>query len=397
MPMKSRILFAFLLLSLQVLSQEIYVMPSGVLTGVSSFENINGLKGKGGINNQTAKGNAFESLPAGTSKILLDIKGAGTIQRMWFTFRERTPEMLRSLRLQIFWDGSAKPAVDVPFGDFFSIGTGRMQAFESALFSSPEGRSFNCYIPMPFRTGAKLVLINESGTKEALLFFDIDFVKLDAQPAAILYFHAFWHRQRHTALGTDFEILPAIKGKGRFLGCNLVVNADPAYGKSWFGEGEVKMYLDGDNEYPTINGTGTEDYIGTGWGQGQFFNRYQGCSCADTAKQQYGFYRFHIPDQVFFYNNCKVTIQEMGGEDLQALRLLYAKGASLQPISVNTDTGFVRLMDKKHNPVLLNDTTFPDGWVNFYRSDDYASTAYFYLDQPQSALPLLAQVKERLP
>jgi hypothetical protein len=395
--MRNRILFAFLLLSLQVMSQELYMMPSGVVTGMSSFENINGLKGKGGINNQAAKGSAFEPLSAGTSKILLDIKGAGTIQRMWFTFRERTPEMLRSLRLQIYWDGSAKPAVDVPFGDFFSIGTGHMQAFESALFSSPEGRSFNCYIPMPFRTGAKLVLINESSTNETLLFFDIDFVRLDVQPAAMLYFHAYWHRQRQTVLGKDFEILPAINGKGRFLGCNLVVNADPAYGKAWFGEGEVKMYIDGDSKYPTINGTGTEDYIGTGWGQGPFFNRYQGCSYIDTAKQQYGFYRFHIPDQVLFYSNCKVTIQEMGGEDLQALRVLYTKGARLQPVSVNTDTGFIRLMNPQHHPVSLNEPVFPDGWVNFYRSDDYASTAYFYLDQPQSNLPLLVQVKERLP
>ena len=112
---------------------------------------MNGLKGQGGKANQKVKGKAFEALKAGGSRILLDVKGSGVIEKMWFTVNDRSPEMLRSLRFQIFWDDAEEPAVDVPFGDFFCIGLGKTAAFENALFSNPEGRSFNCYVPMPFK------------------------------------------------------------------------------------------------------------------------------------------------------------------------------------------------------------------------------------------------------
>jgi hypothetical protein len=394
--MRIMLLAIFLFFICTAHAQELYIMPKGNPTShMSSFENLNGVKGQGGISNQSAKGNAFESLPAGKSKTLLNIKGAGTIQRMWFTVRNREPKQLRSLRLQIFWDNAAKPAVDVPFGDFFSVGLGRTTIFESALFSSPEGRSFNCYIPMPFKNAARVVLNNEGAVDEMLLFYDIDFIRVNAQPADMLYFHAYWHRQKSSAIGACFDVLPNITGKGRYLGANIGVNADTSYRGSWFGEGEVKMYIDDDTKYPTINGTGTEDYIGTGWGQGVFINRYQGCTIADEAKQQYCFYRFHIPDQVFFYKNFKASIQQIGGADLEMVRGFLKNGARLQPITVANDaTGFVRLFEGNHPAIM--DADFPKGWVNFYRSDDYSATAYFYLDKPQNNLPALAPVAERI-
>lgn len=386
------ILLAF---SAPVIAQELYIMPEGRSSHVSSFENRNGLKGQGGKTNQKAKGNAFEALAAGESKTLLDIKGAGIIQRMWFTVNNRTPQMLRSLRLQMFWDNATKPAVDVPFGDFFGIGLGRTVTFESALFSSPEGRSFNSFVPMPFKTSAKVVITNESKEDLSLLFYDIDFVKVTSQPKDMLYFCAYWHRQKSSAIGTDFELLPKVLGKGRYLGVNVGVNADTSYRTSWFGEGEVKMFIDGDSEYPTINGTGTEDYIGTGWGQGTFINRYQGSSIVDEAKQQYCFYRFHIPDQIFFQKDFKATIQQIGGGDLELLRKFAKKGAKFTPISVATDKGFIRLFEGTKKPSLM-DEDFPKGWVNFYRSDDYSATAYFYLDKPQHNLSALVPVAERI-
>lgn len=376
-------------------AQELYTMPSGIQSAMSSFENPNGIKGQGGKTNKTAKGNAFESLKAGESKTLLNIKGAGIIQRMWFTVNDRSPEMLRSLHLQIFWDDAAKPAVDAPFGDFFGVGLGLTATFESALFSSPQGRSFNCYIAMPFKKAARFVLTNESKTNLPLLFFDIDFVRLEQPPADMLYFHAYWNRQQTSALGNDFEMLPHIEGKGRFIGVNIGVNADTLYGDSWFGEGEVKMYIDGDKNNPTINGTGTEDYIGTGWGQGVYSNRLQGCTIADEKKKQYTFYRFHIPDQVYFYKDFKATIQQIGGADINLARTLQQKGVLFKPVSVATDTGFVRLFELPETP-LLQDENFPNGWVNFYRVDDYSATSYFYLDKPEGNLPALAAVAERI-
>lgn len=372
-----------------------YLFPPGAQSRVSSFENLNGNKGAGGKTNQTAKGNAFERLQAGESKTLLDVKGPGVIQRMWFTVRDRDPKTLRSMRLRMYWDGDPKPAVDVPFGDFFVANLGKTTTFESALFSSPEGRSYNCYIAMPFRKSARVVLTNEGSTRQSMLYFDIDFIQLAALPADALYFHAYWTRQPANPLKKDFEVLPEVKGRGRFLGMSVGVNADKRYGTTWWGEGEVKMYLDGDSKFPTINGTGTEDYIGTGWGLGAYANRYQGCPLASDSLKQYLFYRWHIPDAVYFSQSMRIDLQEIGGGEFEEVKMLFNKGIPLEPVSVDGPDGFTRLYER--NPVpSLNDPSFPKGWVNFYRIDDYSSVSYFYLNKTSSNLPGLPELGLRI-
>jgi hypothetical protein len=376
-------------------AQELFRFPAATgQTRWSSFENPTAAKGGGGKENKGAKGHPAEHLRPGKTIVLLDVRGPGTVQRIWMTLSERSPHMLRSLRLDMYWDGASKPAVSVPVGDFFGLGLGRTTPFQNALFSNPEGRSFNSYIPMPFRKGARITITNESATT-ALLFYDINFVTLKAQPADALYFHAFWTSNKGTALGEDFTILPQLPGRGRFLGCNLGVIADSVYGKSWWGEGEVKIYLDGDGPLPTLAGTGTEDYIGTGWGQGPYAHNYQGCPIADTANRQWVFYRYHIPDPVFFHSGIRVTIQQMGGDTRDAVRRLVKGGARLIPVTVALPDGFVNLFEQRPVPQ-LSDDNFPDGWTNFYRLDNYSSTAYFYLDAPVSALPVLRPLSERV-
>ena len=391
-----RIIYTFLLTIIVNYgwAQKIYQMPQGVRqSSISTFENPNGVKGSGGKTNKTAKGNAFEELKAGESKTLLDLKGAGVIQRMWFTVRDRTPEMLRSMRLRMYWDGSTKAAVDVPFGDFFGFGLAKTIKFESALFSNPEGRSFNCFIPMPFKTAAKIVITNESQTDIELLFYDIDFIQLEKPETDALYFHAYWTRQKTSELGNDFEFLPKIEGIGRYLGVNMGVNADKRYEDTWWGEGEVKIYMDNDDTYPTYNGTGTEDYIGTAWGLGAFTNMYQGCTIANDTTKQYAFYRFHVPDQVFFNKNFKGTIQQIGGGMRDLVRKLIKDKLPLKPVTVQWEGGFRRLLD---SPKDINDEDFPNGWVNFYRIDDYSATSYFYLNKPSTSLAELPIVKQRI-
>jgi hypothetical protein len=387
------IMIAFLFLSAGLSAQQLYTMPEGTQSRVSSFENLNGLKGEGGKSNKGAKGHAFEPLKAGESKTLLDTRSAGIINRIWCTVDDRSFTMLRSLRLRIYWDGSEKPAVDAPLGDFFCAGLGRPVAFQSAMFTNPEGRSFNCYIPMPFKNGARVILTNEGNKDLNSLFFDIDFTEMENAPKAMLYFHACWNRALKSATGKDFELLPAIRGQGRFLGVNLGVNIDSVYGHTWWGEGEIKMYIDSDSTNPSINGTGSEDYIGTGWGEGQFTQQYQGCTVADGKNRQYAFYRFHIPDPVYFHHNFRVTIQELGGGMDGEVKALQARGVSLIPVSVAGGHDFIKLLEA---PKKLTDPDFPKGWVNFYRSDDYSATAYFYLDKPQSNLKDLAPVAERV-
>ncbi|MCF1192017.1 DUF2961 domain-containing protein [Mangrovimonas sp. AS39] len=373
-------------------SQELYQLPKNKHTKWVSFENISGDKGQGGIENKGAKGHAFDNIKAGTSVNLVNLEGSGTIKRIWLTFSDRSPEMLRSLKIEMFWDGSDKPAVSAPIGDFFGVGLGQRVPFESALFSDPEGRSFNCIIPMPFKTEAKISVTNESQKDLEAIFFDVD-VLMEEHQEDVLYFHTYWSRDLHTKLAEDFKVLPKIKGSGRFLGTNIGVYTDPVYEDTWFGEGEVKIYLDGDKEYPSLVGSGTEDYIGTAYGQGPFNHQYQGSPIADAKKGEYAFYRYHIPDPVFFYEDMEVTIQQIGGAPAEKVREMIKNGVPMKPISVSNKS-FHKLLEMLQ-PV---DLTHPDilkGWTNFYRSDDVSATAYFYLNAPFSNLPELVPVDIR--
>jgi hypothetical protein len=389
--MRKMLMALFSCATLAAGGQQLYQMPVGTQSRLSSFENPNGIKGNGAKSNKTAKGNAFEPMKPGETKTLLQVNGAGSIRRIWLTV-DQNPVKLRSLRLQMFWDGDRKAAVDVPMGDFFGYNIGRPVAFESALFSSGEGRSFNCYITMPYRKGAKILLINE-GKEAVKLFYDVDFLE-EKIAADALYFHAFWTRQMSSELGADFVPLPKVNGRGRFLGMTVGLNTDSAYGKSWWGEGEVKMYLDGDNQYPTIAGTGAEDYLGSAWGLGTFTNLYQGCTVANDSARQYNFYRWHIPDPIYFYHDIRVTLQQIGGWDRNAVRTLVKNGVKLKPVTLDGPAGFIRLLDTPGAPA-VTDESFPEGWVNFYRVDDFASVSYFYLDKASSALPSLPGVALR--
>jgi hypothetical protein len=155
----------------------------------------------------------------------------------------------------------------------------------------------------------------------------------------------------------------------------------------------VKMFLDSDTQYPTLAGTGTEDYIGTAWGQGAYTNRFQGCPIADEKQRQWCFYRYHIPDPVFFESQCSVTLQQIGGEMTEFIRDLVQRNVKLQLISVAGEK-FVKLLEMNPPPD-IRDPNFPKGWTNYYREDDVSATAYFYFDKPANELKKIQAVKER--
>jgi len=372
---------------------ELFRKPEGVVTRWSSFENLGADKGRGGIENKGAKGHAFDSLAPGETKTLLDVKGSGTVRRMWCTLRPRDPKMLRALRLEMFWDGAAKPAVSVPMGDFFNWVHGRPVAFENALFANPEARSFVCFIPMPFRTAAKVTLTNDSDIPIPHLFYDVNLTLGDRHGEDVLYFHASWRRQRPSTLGEDFAILPRVEGAGRFLGCHVGVIADPQ-NIGWWGEGEVKVYLDGDDAFPTLCGTGTEDYIATAWGQGTYAQRYHGCLVADKETRQYAFYRYHIPDPVYFDKDCRVTIQQIGGTNKKDVAKMVRDGIPIEPISADEGGRFIKLLEEDPAVDLAKDVS-DSSWVNYYRRDDVSAVAFFYLDSPINGLPPLADIEDR--
>lgn len=360
-----------------------------------SPENPTGAKGAGARENKGAKGHAFDTIPVGESLELADIDGTGIIDRFWMTLEDRSPEALRGLRLDIFWDGAATPAVSVPLGDFFLHGAGEMVPMETALFASPEGRSFVSYVKMPFRKGARMVVTNESGKQVNLIFFDINYRALQTLPEDALYFHAWWNRDQATTPGEDFVLLPRVAGRGRFLGASVTFLTNPIYEKTWWGEGEVKIRLDGDGAGPTLVGTGTEDYIGTAWGQGAYINRFQGAPIATwDGDGRWTFYRFHIPDPIYFDKDISVALQVMGGARKNIVLGLQKKGAPLIPVTIDpgSRTNFQQLLT---NGKALSDPSLPDGHTNYYRSDDVAAVAYFYLDRPEGVLPPIAGAAQR--
>jgi hypothetical protein len=377
-------------------AQEAYQLPAAQESRWISPENPTGEIGAGARENRGAKGHAFDTIPVGATHTLASIAGTGVIDRIWMTIEDRSPEALRGLKLQMFWDGSSAPAVSVPLGDFFLHGTGEMVPMETALFASPEGRSFVSYVKMPFRRSARITVTNESGKQVNLIFFDIDYRKLASLPKNALYFHAWWNRERATVPGRDFRILPRIEGRGRFLGASVTVLTNPAYEKTWWGEGEVKIKLDADREHPTLVGTGTEDYIGTAWGQGAYVNRYQGAPVATwDGDGRWTFYRFHIPDPVYFRRGIEVDLQQIGGARKPIVLGLIGKGVPLTPVTIDpgSRTNFQQLLTSGKQ---LADPALPDGHTNFYRSDDVAAVAYFYLDRPGGVLPPIAPGAERV-
>ncbi len=362
---------------------QLFKFDDNAITRWASFENINAAKGKGGKTNKGAKGYPYHVMQPGESVTLLNVKGAGVINRIWMTLDElfHKPEEMRAVKINIYWDGFDKPAVSAPIGDFFCAPLGKLVAFENELFASPEGRSFVCYIPMPYKKGAKVVITNESTNQSHRIFYDINFTELKKPDDNILYFHASWRRENPTTLGKDFEILPKISGKGKFIGSCVGVVTDKR-NRGWWGEGEAKIYLDDDDKYPTLCGTGTEDYIATGWGQGVFINRFHGSLVSDDKEGLYSFYRFHIPDQVQFRKNCKVTIQQMGGVAKKEVKKMIADKVEIQPVlAIDGDGKQYNFLDDEAK---FEDEMFKDDtWVNYYRKDDFCATAYYYLDSPE--------------
>ena len=387
---------------------ELYHAPApGTHTRWVSPENPTGAKGAGGQLNRGAKGMAFIVVKPGETAVLADLQGAGIIHRMWLSGTiPRNEEQRRLVRLEMYWDGAKTPAVAAPIGDFFGVGLGLLVPFENALFSSPEGRSYNFTVPMPYRKGAKVLLVNESAA-HALVWYDLNYTTVKKHPRDVLYFHAAWRRESPTALGRDFEILPRVQGKGRYLGANIGVIGGANYRGTWFGEGEVKVYLDGDTTWPTLVGTGTEDYIGSGWGQGEYRGRIHGSPVSDSQNDLYAFYRFHLDDPVYFHRDCRVTIQQIGNAGTDRVRAMLASGVELQPVWVlDTHGGDVLnltgpppsvhlLLDRTDLPA-FTDPHHPSGGCNFYRRDDVSATAYFYLDRPENGLPALASGEVRM-
>lgn len=317
----------------------------------------------------------LKNVAAGETITLAQIEGSGVIQHIWFTVPAKTTDadcfVLSDLVLRMYWDDEVMPSVEAPLGDFFCSGFSADTIINSQPIVVVPSRGLNCYFPMPFGKAARITIENQHKNEIPAIFYQIDYTLYDELPADICYFHAQWRRERYTQKGVDYVIADNIKGKGHYVGTYLALTVLERY---WYGEGEMKFYLDGDEQYPTLCSTGLEDYFGGSWSfakqehgrtvEQNYCTPYMGypyyARFDDSVHNDYhnddmlpqrGFYRWHIPDPICFEEELKVTIQQIG-------------------------VGHRGL---------------------FERQDDVASVAYWYQSEPHGAFPIFLPKEERWP
>ena len=257
------------------------------------------------------------NVPAGGTHVLLDEKGPGVITHMWITFLGPEPQGWatrgsadhQELMLRIYWDGDPRPAVEAPVGDFFANCFGRRSEVISVPVVVEGGDSYNAFWRMPFRQSARIEIENQSDKPLSLLYYNIDWIRLDDLPAATPYFYAQYRQEYPVLKGQDYVLLET-KGRGHFVGAVLGVRMrSPA----WFGEGDEKIYIDGETT-PSIWGTGTEDYFLAAWGLETSSTPYFGVPFFDdrTIGGHVSSYRWHLHDPVVFRTGIKVTLEHWG-------------------------------------------------------------------------------------
>lgn len=334
-------------------------IKSDRITRSISPENFDGSKGGGG---RAIEGTGAEAsrelgqgwkvspsvnIPAGETFELAHIAGSGEITHIWLTtFKDNW----RGLLLRFYWDGASEPAVEVPVGDFFAQGWGEFAQVTSDMIAVNPNGGFNSYWPMPFGNGARVTIENLMDN-DVIVYYQITWDECDVDDSA-LRLHAQWRRSNPLEYKQTHTILEGIEGAGHYAGTYAAWGVNST---GWWGEGEIKFYLDGDDEFPSICGTGTEDYFGGAWnfdvpgsGYTPFSTPYLGLpqiirpDGLYRSQQRFGMYRWHVADPIRFRENCRVDIQALGWR---------SKGRYL-PLT-----------------------------------DDIATTAFFYLDRPTAKRP----------
>ncbi len=254
----------------------------------------------------------------GRRKILLDAKGPGVITHIWMTFLGPEPHPWakngsanhQEMLLRMYWDGNPRPAVEAPVGDFFANSFGRRSEIVSLPVIVEDADSYNCFWHMPFRKSARIEVVNESEKPISLLYYNIDWIKKDRIPKNTPYFYAQYRQEYPLQKGKDYVLLET-RGKGHYVGTVLSVRTRSP---SWFGEGDEKIYIDGEDR-ASIWGTGTEDYFLSAWGLKTTSTPYFGVPYFD----QWGIvgghtsaYRWHVNDPLVFNKGIKVTFEHWG-------------------------------------------------------------------------------------
>ena len=297
-----------------------------------SAENFTGEKGRGGMATEGTGAYAARGLgqkwkvspsvciPAHTVFTGADVTGEGAIRHIWATLGGGDPRTLnRLLILRIYWDGAAYPSVECPIGDFFANAVNDYGQISSLAVCVNPRSGMNCYWTMPFRKGFRVTLENLSES-DIILYYQIDYT-LCKVPDSAGYFHAQWKRTNPLPYMTDYTILEKIEGRGQYIGTYMLWGSNS---NGWWGEGEIKFFMDGDRDFPTICGTGTEDYFCGSYDFGvkgeyqTFTSPYSGMPYITPqfgeydSQKRFSLYRWHITDPIYFSSDLRVTIQAIG-------------------------------------------------------------------------------------
>jgi hypothetical protein len=354
-------------------------MMAGAVTRQISAENPTGEKGGGcswapdpsdpnlpfsGASTDLGRGwkvRPFVPVEAGETLVMADIEGPGIINEIFLT---SDTERFSELVLRIYWDGEQMPSVETPMGAFFAMGFDRFPHTVSSLpVTVAPHRGMNCYWQMPFRSRARITLTNEGEKKVNVVAYRVLY-KLCDVPAEAAYFHAQYRRAITSEDNPEeYVILDNVKGKGLYVGTYLMFNISES---GWWGEGEVKFFLDGDTDQPTLCDNGTEDYFGGAWNFGSF--NPDDPNSKETAfespflgmplsvyenregPRKFGLYRWHIYDSIGFAQDLRVTMQALGWYP-----------------------------NRKYRPL----------------GDDIASVAYWYQLEPHAEFPTLPPIHKR--
>ncbi len=306
---------------------------SSAKTRSISPENFTGEPGKGGMARlgEGLASNAARDLGQGwkvspyihvepeKSFTIADIEGPGCIQHIWITIPGGA---LRSTIIRFYWDGQENPSVECPLGDFFASSWNRYAQISSLAVCVNPASGFNCYWQMPFRKHCRITLEN-IGMETMTYYYQIDYT-LTEIPEDCAYFHAQFRRVNPLPYKSVYTILDGVKGQGHYVGTYMAWGVN---NNAWWGEGEIKFYMDGDGEFPTVCGTGTEDYFCGSYDFEDpvthdryvpFTTPYTGLPLVVTPDKLYssqfrfGMYRWHIMDPIRFQSDLKVTIQALG-------------------------------------------------------------------------------------
>ncbi|MBN1561741.1 DUF2961 domain-containing protein [candidate division KSB1 bacterium] len=312
----------------------LYLLSNAVTRSISP-ENFSGAKGQGGMAKlgegtasdaardlgQGWKVNPFIIIRAGETFTLAEIDGPGALQQIWMT----PTGHYRYNILRFYWDGETSPSVEVPVGDFFACGWNEFHQVSSLAVCVNPGSALNCYWSMPFRKKC-LITMENIAENDMRLYYQINYT-LTNVPEDAGYFHAQFRRTNPTKIKQDHVIVDGIRGKGHYVGTYMNWQSN---NNGWWGEGEIKFFMDGDADFPTICGTGTEDYFCGSYGFASdiptgepnyvdYTTPYAGfyvvrpsADLLTKSQTRFGLYRWHIVDPIRFARDLKVTIQALG-------------------------------------------------------------------------------------